>query len=92
MIDLFQKPMIPSLPPLVSQPLIIDQPCETPIITPVDINPQPVHSEKEVKKLLIRIVKAVQLHGKSHFTSIKFFSLSMTQKFQMSNSLIVFLN
>ncbi len=53
-------------PSVVSQPSIIDQTYETPVITPVDIIPQPILPEREVKKLLIRIVKAVQLHGKPH--------------------------
>ncbi len=52
------------MPPIVSQSSHINEQLETPIITPINNNNQQIHSEKLVKKLLIRIVKAVKLHGK----------------------------
>ena len=43
---------------------IINPISEPPIIIPVIDSPSQIVPEREIKKLLIRIVKAVQLHGK----------------------------
>lgn len=40
------------------------QPCETPVLTSSSNNNCQMSSESHTKKLLVRIVKAVKLHGK----------------------------
>ncbi|CAF5219915.1 unnamed protein product, partial [Rotaria magnacalcarata] len=53
-----------SITPLLPEASNANQQCETPVLSLNSNNSQPISPENEVKKLVVRIVKAVKLYGK----------------------------